>query len=52
MCSYCNYGIALIKLCGDFLSVNLILLFVILIELLGLRMSSFIVYEGFDCLCA
>jgi hypothetical protein len=48
---YCNYGIALTKVCGDFWSVNLILLFVALTGLLGLQMSSFVVYEDFGCLC-
>jgi hypothetical protein len=43
MCSYCNYGITLMKVCCDFLECStyfvvdgLILLFVALIELLGL----------------
>jgi hypothetical protein len=33
------------KVCCDFWCVDLILLFVALIELLGLQISSFIVYE-------
>jgi hypothetical protein len=58
MCSYCNYGIALMKVCcvfreclTYFLVDDLILLFVALIELLGLRMPYFVIYENFD-LCA
>jgi hypothetical protein len=39
------------KVYCDFWCVELILLFVALIELLGLRMSSFVVYEDFGCLC-
>jgi hypothetical protein len=39
------------KVCCGFGSVNLILLFVALIELLGMRMSSFVVYDDFGCLC-
>jgi hypothetical protein len=35
------------KVYYDFLCVDLILLYVALIELLGMRMSSFIVYEDF-----
>jgi hypothetical protein len=46
----CNYRIASIKVCCDFWCVDLILLFVVLIELLGLQMSSFVVYEVW-CLC-
>jgi hypothetical protein len=52
MCSYCNYEIASTKVYYGFWSVQLILLLmtlfwlsVALIELLGLRMSSFVVYE-------
>jgi hypothetical protein len=35
----------------DFVVDDLILLFMASIELLGLRMSYFIVYENFGCLC-
>jgi hypothetical protein len=38
------------KVCGDFLSDGLILLFVALVEILGLFMPS-LVFMKFSCLC-
>jgi hypothetical protein len=53
MCSYCNYRFVLMKICCGFWTIDLIFLlmtlfwlFVVLIELLGLQMLSFIVYES------
>jgi hypothetical protein len=49
MCSYCNYGIASMKVCCDcrvlvcFLVYEIILLFVVLVELLGLVYASFFI---------
>jgi hypothetical protein len=39
------------KVCGDFWSVNLVLLFVALVELLGPQFSSFVISEDFVYLC-
>ena len=53
MFTFCNYGIASTKVCCDFWSVHLILLFMRLIllfvpfvELVGLVDALFVVYES------
>jgi hypothetical protein len=45
MCSYCNYRIVPMKVYCGFWSVQLILLFVALVELLGLCIPFFLVCE-------